>query len=155
DGGKMDGFGKINGCTQTDSYHCYTQFQPSQIPNLAALAQNFVVSDRTFQMASIPSFGAHLELAAATLDNFTGDNPKGGGGQDRRQTGPGWGCDSLLDANWVDPNNHKTQLVPSCVPDSRGKGPYRRSPVKYVPTIMDRLDAAGRSWTFYSGDGTK
>jgi phospholipase C len=153
DGGKMDGFANVNGCTRTENYRCYTQFQPSQIPDLAALAENFVVSDRTFEMEPIPSFGAHLELAAATLDNFTGDNPKGGGGQ--KPAGPGWGCDSLLDANWVDPNSHKLQSVPSCVPDQKGKGPYRHSPVQYVPTIMDRLEAAGLSWTFYAGDGTK
>ena len=153
DGGKMDGFGNVNGCTKLDNYRCYTQYQPSQIPNLSALAENFAVSDRTFEMEAIPSFGAHLELAAATLDNFTGDNPKGGGGQ--KPSGPGWGCDSQLDANWVDPNNHKLSLVPSCVPDQNGKGPYRHSPVRYVPTIMDRLDAAGLSWNFYAGDGTK
>lgn len=36
--------------------------------------------------------------------------------------------------------------VPSCIPDATGAGHYRTSPVPYVPTIMDRLDAADRSW---------
>src|SRR5207244_1405389 len=44
----------------------------------------------------------------------------------------------------------KPTLVPSCIPDRQGRGPYRKSPVSYVPTIMDRLDAAGLSWKFYA-----
>jgi phospholipase C len=75
DGGKMDGFGKIQGCTADLGYRCYSQFAPKQIPNLTALAQNFAVSDRTFEMNAIPSWGAHVELAASTLDGFVGDNP--------------------------------------------------------------------------------
>ncbi|HEX3331792.1 MAG TPA: alkaline phosphatase family protein, partial [Gaiellales bacterium] len=55
DGGKMDGFSKLSRCNQTTGYRCYTQFQPSQIPNLAALARAYAISDRTFQMDTIPS----------------------------------------------------------------------------------------------------
>src|SRR5207245_11030021 len=36
--------------------------------------------------------------------------------------------------------------VPSCVPAQDGSGPYRSSPVQWVPTIMDRMDQAGMSW---------
>src|SRR6266550_6366029 len=46
-GGAMDGFGSIKGCTQSDGYACYSQFQQNQIPNLWALATTFAVSDRT------------------------------------------------------------------------------------------------------------
>ena len=77
DGGRMDGFAKISGCGADTKYQCLTQFMPSQIPNLAALATQFAVSDRTFEMDAIPSWGAHLELVAAKLDGFTGDNPTG------------------------------------------------------------------------------
>ena len=49
DGGKMDGFSLTTGCKQTDNYRCYSQYDPSQIPNLAALARAFVISDRTFE----------------------------------------------------------------------------------------------------------
>ncbi len=155
DGGRMDGFSKLHGCTKSEGYKCYTQFQPNQIPNLAALAANFVISDRTFEMDTVPSFGAHLELAAATLDGFVGNNPINGGGGAPLISSVGWGCDSGLDTYWVNPSNHKTYKVPSCVPDQNGFGPYRHSPVRYVPTIMDRLDAAGLSWRFYSANGTK
>ena len=152
DGGRMDGFAKLTGCSKSGGYRCYTQFAPGQIPNLVSLATTFAVSDRTFEMDAIPSFGAHLELAAATLDGFTGDNPLKS--NERGPLGPGWGCDSGLDAHWVDPHNHKVTDVPSCVPNAQGQGAYRKTPVAYVPTIMDRLDAAGLSWRFYTGNGT-
>src|SRR5262245_10498831 len=72
DGGRMDGFANLSGCEAEIGYRCLTQFRPRQIPNLAALAKRFAISDRTFQMDSIPSWGAHLELVAAQLNGFTG-----------------------------------------------------------------------------------
>jgi phospholipase C len=143
--GKMNGFDLISGCASSSGYACYSQYAPSQIPNLAALAQNFAISDRTFEFATTPSWGGHLVLAAATLDGFDGDNPKG--------TGPGWGCDSHKDANWS-ANGHKFVLEPSCIPDESGAGPYRSSDVSYVPTIFDRVEQAGLSWKLYAGNGT-
>ncbi len=38
DGGLMNGFDLIPGCEQIKNYACYEQYDPSQIPNLAALA---------------------------------------------------------------------------------------------------------------------
>src|SRR5204863_8409870 len=70
DGGKMDHFNLIVGCPQSKGYPCYTQYYPDQIPNLAGLARQFVISDRTFSQDSVPSWGGHLNLAAATLDGF-------------------------------------------------------------------------------------
>ncbi len=148
DGGKMDGFSLIRGCDSSTGYACYMEYQPDAIPNLAALARSFVISDRTFETGSHPSWGAHLDLAAAQTDGFTGDNPQSvpGVGQ-----GPDtWGCDSNSNATWVSPSG--TMLsVPSCVPRPDGSGPYVPSPVPWVPTIMDRLDAAGMSWRIYGG----
>jgi phospholipase C len=146
DQGAMDGFGANVGCTQTDAYACYSQFQQDQIPNLWSLANTFTVADRTFELNTVPSFGAHLELVTTTLDGFTGDNTVLG---KNHKKGPGWGCDSFKDAPWRDPHNGKVLSVPSCVPDASGRGPYRRSPVQYVPTLMDRMDAAGVTWKFY------
>src|SRR6266536_3602235 len=62
DGGKMDGFSLLNGCQPATGYACYEAYQPSQIPNLAALARSFVISDRTFEGDGVPSWGAHLGL---------------------------------------------------------------------------------------------
>ena len=146
DSGKMDGFSLISGCMAT-KYACYSQYWPSQIPNAAALATNFVISDRTFKDDSVQSWGMHLESVSATLDGFVGGEPgKGKSGI----LGPGWGCNSGLDAGWVAPNG-ALMHVPACVPKPNGTGPYRSSPVTWVPTIMDRLDAAALSWKLYVG----
>jgi phospholipase C len=144
--GKMDRFDLVYGCGPPN-YACYQQYQPSQIPNLARLAREYVVHDRFFQLDIIPTWGAHLELVAATLDGFTGDNPI----DNTPGAGPGWGCDSRKDAPWKPAPNSPPILVPSCVPKPDGTGPYRPSPVQYVPTIMNRLDAVGASWKIYAG----
>jgi phospholipase C len=145
DGGAMDGFGKIGGCNQTKQYRCYSEFDPSAIPNLAALAERFVVSDRTFELATTPSWAGHMVLASATLDGFEGDNPS------NSAANMGWGCDSGLTAKWGSGANR--QLVPSCVPDQQGRGPFEASPVPWVPTIFDRLAQAGLPWKIYGGVG--
>jgi phospholipase C len=150
DGGKMDGFANVGGCGADTKYRCLTQFTPSQIPNLADLATKFAVSDRTFELNAIPSWGAHIELVAAKLDGFTGDNPTG-------TTSIGWGCDSNKDAPWRATPSSPIQSQPSCIPDYNLDptafpfgGAYRSTPVKPIPTIMDELDQAGLGWRFYS-----
>jgi phospholipase C len=159
-GGKMDGWPSIRGCGPTPepnsnnsmAYGCYTQVTRPvhQIPSLLSLIRKFALSDRTFQMDNIPSWHAHMELATGTLDGYVEDpgiNPMPS--RFTTQTGPGWGCDSFRDAWWS--NGGPKQLVPACIPDKLGKGPYRSSPVKYVPTIMTRLQNNGLSWRIYDG----
>ena len=148
DGGRMDGFSNLNGCTQAAGYACYSQFATTQIPNTAALAAKFAISDRTFQDDLVPSWGGHLEAVSATLDGFVGGTPFGA-------AGTGWGCDSGKDTGWIAPGTTQVIHVPACVPKPDGTGPYRPSPVGYVPTIMDRLDAAGLSWRLYTGPAGK
>jgi phospholipase C len=156
-GGTMNGFANIPACTEAKGYQCYTQYYPGQIPNLAALARRFVISDRTFSMDPIASWGAHLELVAAQLDGFTGSLPVR-----TPATGDlkGWGCDSNRDAAWRATPTAKVQMVPSCVPDFSLNpiqypygGAYRPTPVNYVPTIMDRLNQTHRSWRIYASEG--
>jgi phospholipase C len=141
-GGLMDHFDLIRGCTKSTGYACYEQYQPAQIPNLAALARAYVISDRTFEEGANPSWGAHFVLATAQMDGFVGSNPKTG----KIPPGEGWGCDSYKDTPWQPPAGGPSLLVPACVPKPDGTGPYRPSPVQWVPTIMDRMDAAGLSW---------
>jgi phospholipase C len=158
DGGRMDKFDKINGCSQLHSqYACYQAYTAVQIPNLAALARQYVISDRTFESELTPTFGSHVFLLAGQLGGFSGDNPesnqkKGGivpGGGGGKNPGPGWGCDSGLDAQWRSSPTASYIKVPSCFPDQTGFGPYRSSPVPWIPTIMDRLQGAGLSWRIY------
>ncbi|MGN6378872.1 MAG: alkaline phosphatase family protein [Gaiellales bacterium] len=143
DGGRMDGFSRMFDCTQLQ---CYVAYRPKQIPNLTRLARHFALNDMTFETTAIPSFGSHLELVAAGTDGFTGDNPVRG----RARPGPGWGCDSRRDAPWRSSPSAAPVLVPACVPQKDGDGPYRPSPVQWVPTILDRFQGAGVSWALYS-----
>src|SRR5439155_18012772 len=124
DNGAMDGFDLIGGCGASTDYACYSAFDPAQIPNLAALAERYVISDRTFEFATTPSWAGHMVLATPTLDGFLGNNPKPSG--QATQRGPGWGCDSYKDEAWW--NGSSYVLEPSCVPNRQGNGPYRPSP---------------------------
>ena len=45
-GGLMNGFSRLTHCDAASGYACYEQYAPGQIPNLAALARAFVISDR-------------------------------------------------------------------------------------------------------------
>jgi len=151
DGGKMDGFNTMGGCTVKKGYPCYDQYQPSQIPNVTSLATGFVISDRTFEDATIPSWQAHMMFASSTLDGYavspgTGPNPPG----------PGSACDSTKTAWWTGPDG--TIKVPACIPDYDLDpavypygGAFRSTPVPQVPTIMDRMDDGGVSWKIYAG----
>jgi phospholipase C len=150
DGGRMDGWANLKGCGQSAGYQCMTQFAPSDIPNLSRLARKFVIADHAFEMDTIPSWGAHMELVAANLDGFTGVNPPTGGLS-------GWGCDSNKDAPWQKSPTDPAQPEPTCIPDYNLDptkfpygGAYRQTPVQPLPTIMDELDAAGLSWKLYS-----
>jgi hypothetical protein len=144
DKGKMDGWERVNGCQKNQ---CYTAYEPSQIPSLAALARGGAISDHFFSRDIVPSWGAHLDFFAQTLDGFVGNNPKHESGAP--PAGPGWGCDSNLSAVWINPATHAKLLEPSCVPNQKGEGPFRSSPVPYVPTIADRLEEAGKTWGIY------
>jgi phospholipase C len=153
DGGKMDGFNKINGCGSSGGYKCYSQFYPDQIPNTAALARRFAISDHTFEQHSIPSWGGHLILAASQLDGFRGNNPQPASGV---APGPGWGCNSDKVAQWRSSPSKSWVNEPSCVPKQDGSGPFRSSPVQWVPTIFDRMDNATPqvSWKIYTANPT-
>ncbi len=156
DGGKMDGFSLNYFCTAQSDYACYTQYQPSEIPNIIALANGFTVSDATFEDGPAPSWGSHLDAVAATFDAFTGDLPRAG---TDGVLGAGWGCDSGYDAPWRS-SSGKLRWEPACVPDYALDpttfpygGAYRPTPVAHVNTIMDELDTAGISWKIYAGLG--
>ena len=151
-GGAMNGWELIRGCQAAQRYRCITGYQPQQEPNLIQLVQHFAMSDMTFSMQDSPSWFGHIYAVAASTDGFTGHNPGINNGP-----GAGWGCDSGKTGTWV--SGGRSQRVPSCVPDPSLIGPGGRllanggalapTPVPYVPTIMDRLGAAGLSWRIY------
>jgi Phosphoesterase family len=124
-------------------------YKPSQIPNTATLARDFAISDKTFSVADSPSWAGHIAAVAASTDHFQGNQPIPVSGVTKKA---GWGCDSNKVALWIGTMG-KPQRVPSCVPARlpgvRFGGAFRRTPVSPVPTIMDRLSAAGRTWKIY------
>jgi phospholipase C len=140
-GGLMNGFSLIEGCTASKNYRCYSQFHQQQIPNLWSLAQTFSISDRTFQLASLPSWHAHLDLVAAQANGFLGTGESGARGRP--------GCDTQRQVLWQPTVWDLPRLEPSCIPAPDGSGPYRDSPVPWIPTIMDRMDQAGLGWRLY------
>ncbi len=150
DGGRMDGWQNIDGCEAATGYACIAGYEPAQVRNLVTLADQFAISDATFSMADSPSWGGHLYAAIGSLDGFTGNNPKAAPGLAPQ---PGWGCDSNRIAQWGPSAHSNLQWVPSCVPDPSLSmpfgGAFERTPVRYAPSIMDRLDAAGLSWRIY------
>ena len=146
DHGAMDGWAKVAGCA-APTYSCIDYYTPAQIPNLSALASKFAISDATFSEADSPSWGGHLYAVAATTDGFLGTNPA------PASAGPGWGCDSKKTSAWVS-STGKTLQAPSCIPDPSlgiaNGGAFKPTQVSYVPTIMDRLDAAKLPWKLYA-----
>jgi phospholipase C len=157
DNGAMDGFSLLPGCDSTTVYGCYSQYTPSEVPNVISLAQTFSVSDRTFGDGPSASWGMHLDAVAATMDGFTGSNTPQPGLNGT--LGPGWGCESGDDTDWISPAGKRIR-VPSCIPDPALNpsvypygGAYRSTSVPHVATIMDELDADGLSWRIYGGIG--
>jgi phospholipase C len=138
---------QIGGCKQSPHY-CVTHSDPANIPNLIRLANQYVVSDRTFAAGKAASFVAHVSLGGGTYDGYQGGLPE------RSKTGvkpgEGWGCSSNLDALWGPPTERSWE--PTCIPDKQGNGPYRESRVPYTRTIMQRMEQAGLSWHIYEGD---
>jgi len=148
--GLANEWNKIVGCGHKP-HACVTHYRPRDIPNLASLARHFVVSSRSFSSDKTASFGAHVTLAAGTIDGFVGTNPHAVPGV---KPGIGWGCDSHKQVLWAPPHGGEEQLVPSCIPDSHGEGPFRASPVRYAPTIMERLEEKGLRWHIFQGHRT-
>jgi phospholipase C len=157
-GGKMNGFQQISGCSQGKNYQCYSQFDEDQIPNVWHLAEQYAVSDRTFELDRILTFGAHVELAAANLDGFSGQIPNRP--KYAPKSGPGWGCNSFKVTPWRASPQDPYQDVPPCIPWPDGTGSWwdvtgpsgtpQTSPVAHIPNIFDSLDAGQRSWKLYN-----
>jgi len=152
-GGKMDGFDKVSGCTASTRYACYVTETQSGIPNTWALASTFAISDHTFSLSPVPSWAAHEELVTALLDGFQGDIPTGA----IFSRGDGWGCGSGGKEEWSPTGKPPWKLEPSCVPAPSGseaasKEPtnVKKSPVHWIPTIMDSLTNAGETWKIYN-----
>ncbi len=127
DGGKMDGFYRI-----APKYEAYVQFHQKDIPNYWKYAQTFALADNFFSSINGPSFPQHMYFAAASSDDIISDPSKL-----PHQRSLAWGCDSPPEtrAQQVDPINGQETMIFPCVD---------------IPTLPDELNAAGRTWRYYS-----
>ena len=150
DNGAMDGFDLLKHCGAADNYACYQQYSTGQSPNLTTFAKEFGVADRFFEFRLFSSWMSHTTMVSLDMDGFQGNIPKTTQSQ---TTGRGWGCDSFLDAKWSATGKAPWSQQPACIPDQAGNGPYRTSPVSYVPSLMDRMQAAGVSWKIFGSGG--
>jgi phospholipase C len=148
---QMNGWQDIPGgtCDAATHYQCISGARLSAEPNITTLADDFAISDDFFSLADSPSWGGHLYAVTGNLDGFTGDNPIPATGVKPRL---GWGCDSRKVTPWVSPAG-TLKMEPSCIPDYGlslpNGGAFRPTPAAHIPTILDRLDAAGLSWRIY------
>lgn len=150
-GGRMDRFDLVRDCGAAEGYGCYSQFSPSQIPNVARMAATYAVADRTFSQGLYASSMQHLTLlTGGTTGGFLPDWVSG------TPTGPGWGCDSGYLNLWR-PNPSVAAIPePLCIPAKAGTNAaahepdaVKASPVPWIPTIIDRMTAAYRSVRMY------
>jgi len=125
DGGKMDKFDLIGGCSVHGDNLCYTQLRQQDIPNYFAYAQNFALADHMFSSLQGPSFPNHLYTVAAQSGGAVG-NP----------TTPEWGCDA-----------DDTAFVP--VIDNNGNH-SNQYPCFDFETLADSMQNAGVSWKYYA-----
>ena len=77
DGGKMDGWQNIPGgsCAAATGYRCISGYQPSQMPNITTLAQDFAISDHTFSIGDSASWAGHMDMVAASADQLLRRQP--------------------------------------------------------------------------------
>jgi len=124
--------GKMNGFYHLAAHDAsYVQFYQSDIPNYWKYAQNFALADNFFSSMYGGSFPQHLYFTAASSDDIVG-NPAG-----KQKSPQAWGCDSApgVVVAQVDPNNGQKNFIFPCVD---------------IPTLTDELNAAGRTWRYYS-----
>lgn len=128
DGGKMDKFNLIAGCTDNS---CYSQYTCADIPNYCSYAANYMLADHFFSTLDGPSFPNHQYFIAGQAGYAVNNpyNPAGGGTT--------WGCDAP-----------STALVQTINPNTLVKG--KVYPCFDYETLGDVLTSAGLGWSYYA-----
>ncbi|GAC1648976.1 MAG: hypothetical protein NVS4B9_40250 [Ktedonobacteraceae bacterium] len=112
----------------------------SLIPNYWQLAQNYVLSDRTFSSEMAASFVNHLFTVAGASGIDQNDSAETNPHLPNGQPTPNWGCDA--------PTGTITKLyngsyVYPCMSSQPGQ-------MTTMPTLADEMNTAGVSWKFYA-----
>ena len=122
--GRMDRFDMIRGNQRSDMLSM-TQFLRADIPNYWSYAEHFALGDRMFSSLAGPSFPNHLYTVAGQSAGAL-NNPDS----------LAWGCDAVASTR-VDVLGANGQVT-------------RQYPCFDIPTVTDRLEAAGVSWRYYA-----
>ncbi|HYU45158.1 MAG TPA: alkaline phosphatase family protein [Terriglobales bacterium] len=131
DNGKMDKFDLLFGCKPPASYTvCYSQYWQSDIPNLWAYAQHYVLADNFFSSIKGGSYTNHQYSIAAQSGNAVGIPVVPAGAV------LSWGCDADP-ATWVKLYDPATNTY------------SKTFPCFDYATLSDRLEAAGLGWASY------
>jgi phospholipase C len=132
-GGKFDHF-------DTGMYgdvYAYTQFDPDQVRNYFAWADDYVLCDNFFSSVAGPSFPNHFFFIAGqsggTIDNPENIKTEVVNGKRLKS----WGCDAFGDDVYV------------FVKDDKGNLTKHQSCFDF-PTVPQQLSQAGVSWAYYS-----
>ena len=134
DGGNMDRFDMVYQGNLNGTMLPYTQLREQDIPNYFALAKQFVLADRMFSSLEGASFPNHLYTIAGDSGGVV-QNPADP--LNPNNTGIlTWGCDS---------DSVTTVLMVDDDGDVSTKFPCFD-----MPTLGDRLEAAGISWKSYA-----
>ncbi len=128
----MNGFDTVP-IGRTPGTYVYQYVDPQQIAPYWDLAQQYVLSDHTFQTQGSGSFTAHQDLIRGgtqiaknrSLIDFPTQAP--------------WGCDA--------PAGVVTSVIDSSNQYMGSQGPF---PCLNYPTLRDLLDAHGISWRYYT-----
>lgn len=131
DGGKMDKFDLVNHGNYGGDYMSMTQLYQSDIPNYWTYAQQFTLSDATFESTKSASFSNHLyTIMADGAESISNPNEPG------HPQYASWGCDAVAGTTVTLQNTSgKQSSVFPCFSNT---------------TIADLLDTAGISWTSYA-----
>jgi phospholipase C len=142
DGGRMDGFYWVGGIFKgkPSKLYVYRVTDPKQIQPYWDIAQQYVLSDRTFPTQSSGSFTAHQDLIRGDTTlrkgwsavDFPWNKANNGLGSSN------WGCDDNA-------GSHTPEL--SSTLKFLSKGPF---PCFSYQTIRDLLDAKGVTWKYYT-----
>ncbi len=131
DKGKMDKFDLLWGCKPPSVYtNCYSQYYQSDIPNLWAYAQNYVLADNFFSSIKGASYTNHQYSIAAQAGDAIGIPILPAG------VPLSWGCDAV-----------SSVLVQLYNPTSQT---YSKTyPCFDYATLSDLVEVAGLDWASY------
>ncbi|MBA3552844.1 MAG: hypothetical protein H0W27_08260, partial [Actinobacteria bacterium] len=158
-GGKMNGFDKINAATgkPSDAIAGYSAFTREGMPNYWAYADRFVLSDHFFTSMYGPTFPEHLYVIAAQSNGIVGNkltaDHEGGYCDDPTEFAPRFrpGLTAQEEQRIMDLERPKDGFDREDLVEITQYWEQIRSCFD-IPVLPDRLEEAGISWKYYAHD---